>query len=150
MLMVKRCLSVLFIAIILISCFSVSSFATDNSNESINTTENSQERATGLITNYSISATLTGTTLRISGKTIGSSSVVKCGFKSVIVERRSSDSSDWEEYTEYSDLYSDSTSYTLAEQLTVSASYQYRITCVHYAKKNILSVEKIENVSNIV
>lgn len=148
--MVKRCLSVLFIAIILISCFSVSSFATDNSNESINTTENSQERATGLITNYSISATLTGTTLRISGKTIGSSSVVKCGFKSVIVERRSSDSSDWEEYTEYSDLYSDSTSYTLAEQLTVSASYQYRITCVHYAKKNILSVEKIENVSNIV
>lgn len=148
--MVKRCLSVLFITIILISVFSVSSFATDNTNKSINTTENSQERATGLITNYSISATLTGTTLNISGKTIGSSSVVKCGFKSVIVERRSSDSSDWEEYTEYSDLYSDSTSYTLTEQLTVSSSYQYRVTCVHYAKKNIFSVEKIENVSNIV
>ena len=28
--------------------------------------------------------------------------------------------------------------------------YQYRVTCVHYAKKNFLSVQKIDNVSNVI
>lgn len=148
--MIKRYLSVLITALILISCFSVSSFATEQADDSINTAENSQERATGLITSYSISLTLTGSTLKISGKTVGIAEVVKCGFDSVIVERRANSSSDWEEYKEYSDLYVDGTSYTLTKQLNVNANYQYRVTCVHYAKKNIISVQRIDNVSNVV
>lgn len=149
--MVKRSLSVLFIVMMLLSCFSVNSFATNDTVEALNYSEASgQERATGLITNYSMDISLEGSTLNISGKTVGSAEVVKCGFKSIMVERRSSASSDWEEYAEYSDLYAESTSYTFVKQLTVSTNYQYRVTCIHYAKKHILSVEKIENTSNIV
>lgn len=107
-------------------------------------------RATGLINLYAIAISKSGTnTLYIAGKTTGTSQVVKSGFKEVVVQRRANSSSSWTDYATYEDLYIDQFAYVLAKSLTVPSGYQYRVTCVHYAKKSFLSVQKIDNVSNI-
>ena len=108
-------------------------------------------RATGLIAAYAIAISKSGTnTLNIAGKTTGTSQVVKAGFKEVVVQRRASSSASWTDYVTYEDIYVDMGSYTIAKSLTVPTGYQYRVTCIHYAKKNIFSVQKIDNVSNVI
>ncbi len=106
--------------------------------------------ATGLIDSYSIGLKRSGNTIIIAGETYCVNTVVKCGFKEVVIQCRASSSSAWSDYQTYTDLYIDSSSYTLAKSITVPSGYQYRATCKHYAKKNILSTETINNVSNIV
>ena len=108
-------------------------------------------RATGLINLYAIAISKSGTnTLNIAGKTTGTTEVVKCGFKEVVVQRRTSSSASWSDYVTYEDLYWDQVAYVLTKTLTVPTGYQYRVTCIHYAKKNIFSVQKIDNESNII
>ena len=104
--------------------------------------------ATGLINIYSIAIKKSGNNLIIAGKTQGSSDVIKCGFKEVKIQRRSNSSSSWSNYKTYTDLYNDSRTYTLSKSISVPAGYQYRVTCTHYAKKNIFSTQKIDNTSN--
>ena len=107
-------------------------------------------RATGLIAAYAIAISKSGTnTLNIAGQTTGTSQVVKSGFKEVVVQRRVNSSSSWSDYATYEDLYWDEFTYVLTKSLTVPTGYQYRVTCVHYAKKNFFSVQKIDNDSNI-
>lgn len=106
--------------------------------------------ATGLITGKNIAISKSGTVLTIVGITEGSSEVKKCGFSEVTIQRRKNASSSWSNYQTYKDLYSESKSYQLAKRVTVSSGYQYRVTCTHYAKKNIFSTQKIDNTSNIV
>lgn len=103
-----------------------------------------QTRATGLIIGKNLGISKSGTTLKITGYTTGSTDVVKCGFKEVVVQRRASTSASWSDYKTYEDLYSESTKYTLNKSLTVSTGYQYRVTAIHYAKKSLLSTQKIE------
>ncbi len=105
---------------------------------------NANTRATGLITDYDLAIAKTGTKLVISGYTYGSSDVVKCGFKEVVIQRRANSSSSWSDYKTYEDLYSESTKYTLNKSLTVATGYQYRVTAIHYAKKSLFSTQKIE------
>ncbi len=108
-------------------------------------------RATGLIAAYAIAISKSGTnTLNIAGMTTGTGDVVKAGFTEVVVQRRASSSASWSDYVTYEDLYWDTGSYNLAKSLTVPTGYQYRVTCEHYAKKNFLSVQKIDNVSNVI
>lgn len=107
-------------------------------------------RATGLILSYSLYLTKTGSTLNITGQTYGSMEVVKCGFKNLTVQRRKSSSYDWEDYYEYGNLYIDDFAANLDTKLVVPANYQYRITCKHYAKKNLIMVQTVSNTSNIV
>ncbi len=107
-------------------------------------------RASDLINLWAIAISKSGTnTLYIAGKTTGTTEVVKSGFKEVVVQRRANSSSSWTDYATYEDLYIDQFAYVLTKSLTVTSGYQYRVTCVHYAKKNIFSVQKIDNVSNI-
>lgn len=113
-----------------------------------NPTTNDNTRATGLIHFYSIAINKDGNTLYIVGKTTGTAEVVKSGFKKVVVQRRVNSNSSWSDYATYKDLYIDEFAYLLTKTLTVPSGYQYRVTCVHYAKKNIFSVQKIDNVSN--
>lgn len=114
-------------------------------------TVNEEQRASDLINAWAIAISKSGTnTLNIAGKTTGTSQVVKSGFKEVVVQRRASSSASWSDYVTYEDLYWDAGSYTLAKSLTVPTGYQYRVTCIHYAKKNIFSVQKIDNESNII
>ena len=112
--------------------------------------EESTNRATGLITSYGLNLYKTGTTLEITGRTHGSSSVIKCGFKDLTIQRRKSSSDSWVDYYEYGNVYADAVAANLDTTLVVESGYQYRISCKHYAKKNILSVETIANTSNIV
>lgn len=107
-------------------------------------------RATGLITSYGLSLSKSGTTLNINGRTNGTSEVVKSGFKNLTIQRRKTSSDSWEDYYEYGNVYADAFAANLSTTLVVESGYQYRISCKHYAKKNILSVQTIENTSNIV
>ena len=103
----------------------------------------------GLITIYAISATKSGNNLIITGKTNCTADVVKCGFTKVTIQVRFNSTSSWSTYKTYTDLYIDSRVYNLSKTIAVSSG-QYRVTCTHYAKKSLLSTEKINNTSNIV
>ena len=113
-------------------------------------TVDEETRANNLIHAYAIAISKSGTnTLNIAGVTTGTADVVKAGFKELVVQRRVNSSSAWTDYITYKDLYWDTGSYVLAKSITVPTGYQYRVTCIHYAKKNIFSVQKIDNVSNV-
>lgn len=107
-------------------------------------------RTTGLIVAYSLSLSKSGTTLKITGKTQGHPEVVKSGFKDLTVQRRKSTAYAWEDYYEYGNVYVDNYTTSLSTTLAVASGYQYRVTCEHYAKKNILQTEKISNTTSIV
>ncbi len=113
-------------------------------------TTNGDVRASDLIAAYSIGISKSGTNLYIVGETIGTAEVVKSGFKEVIIQRRTSSNTSWTDYITYEDLYIDQFAYNLAKVITVPSGYQYRVTCVHYAKKHIFSTQKLDNVSNTV
>ena len=113
-------------------------------------TSNNNNRATGLIMAYGLSLEKTGTTLKIYGQTHATQDVVKCGFKDLTIQRRKTSDDSWEDYYEYGNVYADTCGANLSTTLSVASGYQYRISCKHYAKKNILSVQTIANTSNIV
>ena len=105
--------------------------------------------ATGLISSYLISASKSGSNLIITGITRGATGVKRCGFTKVTIEVRYNSTAPWSTYKTYTDLYDDSVIYILDKSIAVRSG-QYRVTCTHYAKKNILSTEKINNTSNTV
>lgn len=107
-------------------------------------------RASGLILSYGLSVQKDGTSLVIKGITNCAADVVKCGFKNLTVERRKTSSDSWSDYYEYGNVYYESSATSVSTTLSVASGYQYRVTCKHYAKKNILSVQTIANTSNIV
>ena len=111
---------------------------------------NEDTRATGLIGSYGLSLTKTGTTLYLRGQTYGSPDVVTCGFKNLTVERRKTSDDSWKDYYEFGNVYVDAVAANLETTLVVESGYQYRISCKHYAKKNLLSVQTIANTSGIV
>lgn len=106
--------------------------------------------ASDLITMYHIAIAKSGNNLIVAGKTYAIPEVKKCGFKEVVIQRRKTSSNSWSTYTKYTDLYIDVSSYTLSKTIAVPSGYQYRVTCIHYAKKSLLSTQKINNTSNIV
>ena len=112
-------------------------------------TINNNARASDLIAFYSIGISKDGNTLYVVGKTTGTTQVVKSGFKEVVIQRRVNSSSSWSDYMTYEDMYWDEVAYVFSKSLTVPSGYQYRATCVQYAKKNFFSVQKIDNVSKI-
>ncbi len=114
-------------------------------------TADENTRANDLINAWAIAISKSETnTLNISGMTTGTHEVVKSGFKEVVIQRRASSSSSWTDYITYEDVYIDEFAYVLAKKITVPTGYQYRVTCIHYAKKNFFSVQKIDNVSNVI
>lgn len=106
--------------------------------------------ASNLITGSSISISKSGNSLIIAGITKGSADVTECGFKKVTIQRRKNSSSSWSNYKTYENLYNKSDYYRLSKKITVASGYQYRVTCTHYAKKNILSTQKIDKTSNTI
>ena len=106
--------------------------------------------ASNLISMYYIGISSSGNNLIIVGKTYGIPEVKKSGFKEVVIQQRKTINDSWSTYIKYTDLIVDNPSYTLSKSITVPSGYQYRVTCIHYAKKSLLSTEKISNTSNIV
>ena len=159
----KRCFSSLLCIVLILLCFTVDISAvneetfvpyvvnlvvtTDFDEETIHSNDT---RATGLIYSYSLYLTKTGTTLNITGQTHGTIDVVKTGFKDLTIQRRKTSDDSWKDYYEYGNLYAEAVAANLNTTLVVESGYQYRISCKHYAKKNLLSVQTIANTSGIV
>ena len=158
----------LIVALCLIAAFPFNSFAADGEkiqwydidlteNEiqrilDLNPQNNTSTRATDLILafNVGIDKSSTGTKLNLVAKLVCDLDVVKCGFKKIVIQRRSNAHVAWSTCFTYEDLYFDGSDYTIARRIAVSTGYQYRAVCTFYAKKNILSTQKIELTSNIV
>lgn len=112
---------------------------------------NELPRESGLILDWGLTIARRGTsTLKIAADMTCDSTVVKCGFKNLKVERRVNSSSPWSEYHDYGNQYVDTFAAHFRDELTVDSNYQYRVTCKHYAKKSILNTQTISNSSNIV
>lgn len=109
-----------------------------------------EEKATGLIATYSLGIKKSGSNLIIAGTTDCFLGVVKCGFKELVIQRRANSTQEWVDYVTYEDLYDEDTIYVLSKSITVGTGYQYRVTAVHYAKKNIFITQKVNNTSNTV
>lgn len=121
-------------------------------NEILNQNPNNQmaARATGLIAIYSIGISNDGLNLLIAGETLCAHDVIKCGFTVVTIKRRTSSTASWTIYKTYNDLYRDNSTYSLAKTLSIPSGYQWRVYCTHYAKKSLLSTQKIDNKSNVI
>lgn len=161
--MLKKVVSMLLCAIVLITCLPCSSSALNEDDfvpyvidfsltspvfEAEGQTDES--RASGLIYSYGISLTVSGNTIRIQAQTNCNIAVVKCGFKNLVVQRKKASSSSWSEYYDYGDVYSNSYSATVNTTLAVESGYEYRVSCKHYAKKSLLVTESISHTSNVV
>lgn len=156
----KKIISILLVVIVIVFCvIPTSAMAINDAENDVSFSQeefellnpiyaeydgNANTRATGLITDYDLAIAKSGTKLVIKGYTYRSDEVVKCGFKEVVIQRRTSSSASWSDYKTYEDLYSESTKYTLKKSLTVATGYQYRVTAIHYAKKSLFSTQKIE------
>lgn len=88
-------------------------------------------------------AKYSSTQLYITGTTQCISSVKKCGFSKVTVQRRKNSSSSWSDYATYTELYSNSSGYQLGKLVTIKTGYQYRVKATHYAYESILSTQTI-------
>lgn len=156
----------LIVALCLITVLPINSFAADSEkvqwygidlseNEiqrilDLNPQNNTATRASDLILLYNVGIDKDGTNLNLVAKLVCDLDVVKCGFKKIVIQRRVTTSSAWSNYLTYEDLYDDCSDYLIARQVAVTGGYQYRAVCTFYAKKNILSTQKIELASNIV
>ena len=139
----KRIISMVLSLVCLLCSFSFATYAKGNNGDEI--------QASGLILNYDLTAVKkNSTTLTIYGTTTCDPVVVKCGFKNLKVERRANSSSSWSDFHDYGNEYVDSSHMAIGRDLPVDPGYQYRVTCKHYAKKNILNTQTISNTSNIV
>lgn len=155
----KKIISILLTILMTVCCFSpYYAFAADSSKDDVSFTQEELELlehtsavgisqySTGLISGCDIRIAKQGsTTLLISGYTHGSSEVVKCGFTKVVIQRKKSSENSWSNYKTYNDLFSKSNSYTLNKSVSVEKGYQYRVKATHYAKKSLLSTQKIDS-----
>lgn len=108
---------------------------------------NANTRATGLISQKTLTLSKTSTQLIISAKTKGSDEVDKCGFTYIKLQRLVNGS--WTDYSTYcySDLYSESNSYLFSKSITPPSGYTYRVVAEHYAAKKTLLIFTSEETS---
>lgn len=145
---IKRIVSVLMTMICLLGCFL---FPVTAENDPDVLTDDSINRASGLIYQYGLHVSKKdSTTITIEGLTDCDPVVVRCGFKNLLVQSRLNPSSPWTTFHNYGDDCIDSDTHEISKNLTIVPGYQYRATCKHYAKKNILNTQTISNSSNVV
>lgn len=108
--------------------------------------------ATGLISGKDISITNNGNLITIRGYVRCTAEVVRCGFSELIIQRKDlgSSSSSWSDYRKYKDLCIDASNYELKQDDAVPFGYVYRVTCTAYARRNLLSTQKVTLTSNTV
>lgn len=116
----------------------------------LNPKDNNSSKVSGLIIAYNIAVDKNGSNLNMVAKIICDIDVVKCGFKKIVIQRRTNANVSWSTYLTYEDLYYDNSAYTVARSIAVTTGYQYRAVCTFYAKRNILLTQKLEYTSNIV
>ncbi len=159
----KKIICIICSFIFMFSVFNVSVFATETKNkeyyeiilsdeaiieesEGIYNT-NPNTRATGLISHKKLTLSKTNTKLIITAQTTGSEEVDKCGFTYIKLQRLVNGS--WTDYSTYcySDLYSESNSYSFSKSITPASGYSYRVIAEHYAAKKTLLIFTSEETS---
>ena len=153
----KKYIAIFLATLMIMCCFtSYTAFADEQTDDNIVISEEefnvlehidavyTETRATGLITNKRIAIAKNGSNLIISGYTKCLSSVKKCGFKTIKIQRKKSSETSWSTYKTYSSLYAESNTDTLSKSVTVPSGYQYRVTATHYAKKSLFSTQSID------
>lgn len=153
----KKYLSIILSAIIAITCLiPFTAFAEDNTEYDAEFTQAEfeslehvyavtiQPYSSNLISYHRLGVAKNGNNLVISGFTQGSDEVIKCGFTKVVIQRRTSSSASWSKYKTFNDLYSNSSYYKLSKSVPVDTGYQYRVTATHYAKKSVISIQKLD------
>ncbi len=105
--------------------------------------------STGLITSTRLDIARGGTSSIIIYTTTGcASTVTKCGFTEIKLQRRKTSSDKWDTSFTYSDQYVNTNYFNNVYQITVANNYQYRVEATHYAYKNWLSTQKIKNTTS--
>ncbi len=152
----KKHLSIILALLVIILCFAPCTALASNNEDNIIISDEEfdllehvegsyiETRTTGLIVDKKLVIAKSGSNLVISGYTICTSSVVKCGFTKVVIQRKKSSETSWTNYKIYNDLFSDSNTYNFSKSVAVTSGYQYRVTATHYAKKSLLSTQKID------
>lgn len=163
MINLKKLICVICSFVFIFSVFNLSVFATEANTEKLSKTAllseaiieeaegiyntNATARATGLISQKTLRLSKTSTQLIITAQTIGSDEVDKCGFTYIKLQRLVNGS--WTDYSTYcySDLYSDSATYSFSKTITPSSGYTYRVIAEHYAAKKTLLIFTSEETS---
>lgn len=101
--------------------------------------------ASGLIYQKGLNLAINGNDLIIQAYTTGTTEVVKCGFKYITLRRYEGGA--WKDYVTFNDIYSDSDYCYTSKYVAAARGYSYRVTARHYAKKSLISTEKIDNIS---
>lgn len=107
-------------------------------------------RASDLILTYNVAISKDGSTIKLVAKMFCDENVVKCGFKKILIQKRATTSSSWSTCLTIGENYVDSFSHITSKVISVPSGYQYRAVCTFYAKKSLLSTQKIELNSNYV
>lgn len=163
MINLKKFICIFFSFVFALSLFNFSVFATEVKTETISDyilsnevvieeaegiyNTNNGARATGLISQKTLTLSKTSTQLIITAKTIGSDEVDKCGFTYVKLQHLVNGS--WTDYSTYCyyDQYNESNSKTFSKYITPPSGYTYRVVCEHYAAKKTLLVFTSEETS---
>lgn len=109
----------------------------------LNPQQNFSTRATDLILTYNIAIAKNSTNstyIDMVAKMFCTSSVVKCGFKKIILQKRPSTSSSWSNSLVLEDLYCEDSSHIIGKTFAVSKGYQYRVVCTFYAKLSLIHI----------
>lgn len=109
-----------------------------------------QATKTDLISYNSLELIESTSGLLIKAKTQGVEDVDKCGFTYIKLQRMINGT--WTDYSTYcySDLYSETYSYTFLKTLTPPKGYTYRVVCEHYAEeKKLLVFKNTQTIYNV-
>lgn len=100
----------------------------------------------GLITTKTLSLAKSGSNLIIKATTKGSTDVKKCGFTYIKLQQYKNGK--WVDYKTFEDIYNESATCTVTKFIAAASGYKYRVVAEHYAKKSLLSTEKISNITS--
>lgn len=158
----KKYISIVFSIIMIVCCmcplnvlaFDESRYDCNFTNQEFNSLEHVyadtvEPYSSGLITDHELGIAKKNKNLLITGSTYCITEVVKCGFTKVIIQRKNKADSSWTNYKEFEDLYNENSYYKLSKSVPVETGYQYRVKAIHYAKKTLLSTQKIEAVTPV-
>lgn len=126
-------------------------FGTDSIPLQTTTTASAIEpQAVDLILVYSMNARkIDNSRLRVDIDLTCVPSVVKCGIKSVYLQKRKNSSEKWKNDLSLDNYLMDGC--TFAKTITFGATgYQFRLVATFYAKKAWYSIQKIDSASNVV
>lgn len=108
--------------------------------------QNPMLRASGLINERKLDMARSSSNIIIVYATTGCiPEVSKCGFTEIIVQRRISSNQAWSNYITLEDKYTNSCHFETTYNMGITPGYQYRVTGVHYAYRNLFSTQKIDN-----